>query len=108
MHLVAGHAWHRGFVRKRGADEPPGTRSIHRLHQIANRAIDMHSVATEAIVGKTALGVVFRICKDLRIGCAVRPGMPCRVLMLMASLAAASTQPNRRQLIASASSRPSR
>ena len=60
---------------------------IQRLDQIANRSVEVHSVATKAVIGEVPLCVVPGIGEDFSIGCAVRPCMPRRVLVLMALLA---------------------
>ena len=88
--LVAGHAGHGGLVGKIGARNEPGTGGILRLNEVADRSIEVHAVAAEAIVHQAAFGVVGWIGEDLCVGRAVRTGMPRGVLMLMAFLAVRS------------------
>ncbi len=87
VHLVAGHAGHGGLVGEAGTRNVPGTSAILRLHQVADRSIEMHAVAAKAIVHQAAFGVVGWIDENLAVGRAMRPGMPRGVFMLMAFLA---------------------
>ena len=86
VHLVAGHAGHRRLIRKRCAYQMPRSCCVHRLHQVANRPVEVHAMATKAVIGETALSVVRWIREDLGIGGAVRAGMPRGVFVLMALL----------------------
>ena len=94
MHLVAGHAGHRGLVSEVGARDVPGAGGVLRLHEIAHGAIEVHAVAAEAIVHQAALSVVRGVGEDLRVGGAVRPGVPGCVFMLMAFLAVCGHREN--------------
>ncbi len=86
MHLVAGHAGHGGLVSETVASDVPGAGRVLRLHKIADCAVEVHSVAAEAIVHQPALGVVHGIGEYLRVGSAVGTSMPTGVLVLMAFL----------------------
>ena len=87
MHLVACHARHRRLIGEIGAHDAPWTGGVLRLNKIADRAIEMHAMAAETIVHEPALSVVHRVGEDLRVGSAVRSGMPGCIFMLMAFLA---------------------
>lgn len=86
MHLVTGHARHRRLVRKRSTHKMPWPHSVHRLHQLSNRPVEVHPMAPQTVIRKSSLRIVHRIRKDLRIRRAMRPRMPACVFMLMALL----------------------
>ena len=87
MQLVAGHTRHGGFIGESRLFEMPWAKGVLWLNQVADRSMEMHAVATEAVIGKATLGVVSGIGKYLRIGGAVRSGLPRSELVLMAALA---------------------
>ena len=74
------------MISKIGTYDAPGTGGVLRLNKITDCAVEVHAVASEAIVGQAALGVVHGIDEDLRLGSAVRTGVPGCVFVLMALL----------------------
>ena len=76
-----------GWSARSGANQMPWALRILRLHQVANRAVEVHAMAAKAIFHQAAFGVVHGIGKDLAVGGAVRPGMPGGVFVLVALLA---------------------
>src|SRR5579859_311946 len=63
MHLVTSHTGHSRLVPHRRANQVPRPRTIHWLHKFPDRAIEVHSMAPQAIVGKPPLRVVRSIGK---------------------------------------------
>lgn len=88
VHLVAGHAGHRGLVREVGARDVPRAGGVLRLHEIAHGSVKVHAMAAQAVVHEAAISVVRGIGEDLCVGGAMRACLPGSVFVLMAFLAA--------------------
>ncbi len=87
VNLVTGHARHGGLIGEMRAGDAPRALRVLRLDEITDRAIEVHSVAAQAVVHEAALGVVDGVCKDLLIRSAVGADVPARVLLLVTALA---------------------
>src|SRR6516165_3217222 len=68
----------------RGGQAPWSARVL-RLHDVANRSIEIHAVAAVAVVPEPPPRVVRRVGADLRIGGAVPPRVPGGVFTLVAA-----------------------
>src|SRR3974390_317825 len=88
MELMACQAGHGGLISKIRAPYVPRPCGVLWLYQIANAAIEMHSMAAQAIVIQAALCVVYGVRKDTLVCRAVRARIPCGVLALVTSLTA--------------------
>ena len=87
MDPVAGETRDGGFAGEIRAHDAPGSAGVLRLHQVAHGAIEIHAVTAQAVVVEAAAGVVAGVQEDLAEGGGVRPGVPARILVLVAALA---------------------
>ena len=76
VHLMAGEAWDGGLHCQLRNEKPPRTLRVHRSDQIADAAVEVHGVTTEAVVHQTAALVVIFVQKDMRVRGAVRTRGP--------------------------------
>src|ERR1039458_4186991 len=88
MHLVAAQAGNRRLLRQFRPQQTPRTLGIHRRHQVAYAAFEVHAVAAQAIVHQQALVIVLVIQKQPPVGGAVRPALPLCELLPVAPAAA--------------------
>ena len=87
MNPVARLAGNGRVTRELRTNQAPRPLRIHRLNHVPNRFLEVHPVAPEAVIHQLPLRVVRWVQKNVGKSRAVRSRMPCRVLVLMASLA---------------------
>src|SRR5690349_3304028 len=76
VYLVAAQARDGRLARQFGTQQLPWTLRIHRGHQVANSAFEMHTVAAQAIVHQQPLSVVPYIQEQALVSRAMRPAPP--------------------------------
>lgn len=87
MKPVTSAAGHCRLISQTCGDQMPWPGFVLRLHQVANRTAKVHAMTAKAIVHEHLARILLAIGKDLRIGGAMRTGVPRGVFLLVASLA---------------------
>lgn len=93
--LVAGHAGHCRLIGYAGRNHAPWTPGVDWLHQVADCAVEVRTVAAQAVVHQHAFGVMRGVGEYLGVGCTVRASMPAGEFVLVTCLAIRS---HRRQV----------
>lgn len=88
--LVAGDAGDGRLTGEARGNDAPRAAGVEGLDQFANGPVEIHAMATKAVLHKHLPGVLRTIGEYLRVCRTVRPRMPAGVLLLVASAAARS------------------